>query len=241
MQEGHKERPSQADIKQFYDSIYYKHITLDTKVPGHLDRLAARIGIHSGQRVLDVACGTGKWLLAAHNRGAFPVGVDLSRRAIDACKAVMPEGEFRSASAEMLPFEDRQFDVVSCLGALEHFVDPEVALKEMVRVAKDDASFLLLVPNADFLTRRLGFYGGTEQIAVREDVRTLQGWRELFEAAGLRIKHRWRDLHVLSWPWITSGRWYHVPLRAAQAVALTVWPLSWQYQVFHLCEKNGKF
>jgi len=31
-----------------------------------------------------------------------------------------------------------------------------------------------------------------------------------------------------------SGIW-RAPLRAAQALALAAWPLSWQYQVYHLC------
>ena len=32
-----------------------------------------------------------------------------------------------------------------------------------------------------------------------------------------------------------SGTWHRWPLRTAQALALPVWPLSWQYQVYHLC------
>ena len=106
----------------------------------------------------------------------------------------------------------------------------------MVRVAKREAIFLLLVPNADFLTRRLGLYGGTQQAEVREDVRTLAGWEGLFDSTGLRVTRRWRDLHVLSWSWIAQGKWYSWPCRAAQALALPFWPLSWQYQVYHLCE-----
>jgi SAM-dependent methyltransferase len=194
--------------------------------------------VHAGQCVLDVACGIGGWLLAVRERGAYPVGIDVSDKAIDICRAVMPDGEFHVGFAENLPFQDSRFHVVSCLGSLEHFPDPESALNEMVRVATEDAVFLILVPNAGFLTRRLGLYRGTCQVAVREDMRTLREWREIFEAAGLQVEQRWRDLHVLSWLWISSKRWYHIPLRAAQAILLAVWPLSWQYQVYHLCRKR---
>lgn len=83
-------------------------------------------------------------------------GVDLSEKAITVCKTALLQGDFYSTPAEDLPFEENRFDVVTCLGSLEHFVDPGKALKEMVRVAKNDAIFLLLVPNADFLMRRLG-------------------------------------------------------------------------------------
>ncbi|HQN19775.1 MAG TPA: methyltransferase domain-containing protein [Syntrophobacteraceae bacterium] len=238
MGEKHQNRRGYSDTSRYYDTMYYRNVTPDPGIPGHLKRLVSRIGIRKGQRVLDVACGTGKWLLAVYDREAIPAGIDLSERAIRVCKVVMPNGDFCLGNGEELPFGSAEFDLVSCLGALEHFIDPELALKDMVRVAKEDGRFLLLVPNAGFLTRRLGFYRGTEQIAVKEDVLTLQGWQELFEAAGLRILERWSDLHVLSWSWITAGPWYGIPLRAAQAFALAVWPLSWQYQVYHLCQKR---
>ena len=93
---------------------------------------------------------------------------------------------------------------------------------------------MILVPNKDFLTRRLGLYAGTRQVDAKEVVRTLEEWRALFEQAGLKVEARWKDLHVLSWRWISLGRWYRVPLRFAQAIMLAVWPLRWQYQVYHL-------
>jgi ubiquinone/menaquinone biosynthesis C-methylase UbiE len=188
--------------------------------------------------LLDVGCGAGKWLFAAIKRGTYPVGVDLSQKAIAICKKTLPWGGVCLGAAEALPFHDKQFHVVSCLGSLEHFLDSESALEEIVRVARDDAIFLLLVPNTDFLTRRLGLYGGTDQSAVREQVRTLTQWQELFEASGLKVIQRWRDLHVLSWSWIANEKWYHIPVRAVQAIALLFWPLSWQYQVYHLCKKH---
>ena len=147
----------------------------------------------------------------------------------------LPPAELHCGPAEQLPFGDRQFDVVSCLGALEHFVDPQAALREMVRVAKPGAVFILLVPNAGFLPLRLGLYSGTQQADIREEVRSLFEWRELFDRAGLRVRYRWRDLHVISPSWIFRGPWYAWPVRAAQAFALPFWPLDWQYQVYHLC------
>jgi hypothetical protein len=105
----------------------------------------------------------------------------------------------------------------------------------MVRVAKPGAVFLLLVPNSGFLPLRLRLYSGTQQADVREEVRSLSEWRKLFDNAGLRVRYRWKDLHVLSPSWIFRGAWYSWPLRAAQAAVLPFWPLSWQYQVYHLC------
>lgn len=222
-------------IQNFYDSVYHKASTPYAKTSIHLRRLASRVEVHARQRVLDVGCGAGQWLFAASRRGAIPYGIDLSEKAISICRSVMPRGTFHVQPAETLPFEDNLFDLVSCLGALEHFVEPHAALREMVRVAKSGARFLLLVPNADFPTRRLGLYSGTHQVAVKEEVLSLKGWTKLFNDCGLEVKDRWRDLHVLSWSWMSSQGTLSIPLRAAQAVALALWPLRWQYQVYHLC------
>jgi SAM-dependent methyltransferase len=227
-------------ISDFYNSVYYRNALPNTKIPYHFSRLSSKINIQAGQQVLDVACGKGEWLLAVNKLGAEPAGIDISHKAIDICKIILPHGEFYIGPAENLPFKDKRFHVVTCLGALEHFLDPKKALNEMVRTAKDDAIFLLLVPNENFLTRRLGFFRGTAQADVREEWRTLEEWQELFESAGLEVKKRWKDLHVLSWSWIAAKRWQHIPLRAIQAIALLFWPLSWQYQVYHLCRKKPK-
>jgi len=223
--------------QEFYDTVYYGNLSGTVQTSRHLNRLATKIGIRKGHKVLDVACGKGSWLHAAQKRGADITGVDLSSKAINICKANFSAGEFFSCAAEKLPFENQKFDFVSCLGALEHFLDPLNALQEMVRVAKDSAVFVILVPNADFLTRRLGLYMGTQQVDIREEVKTLKEWQNLFESAGLIVEDRWKDLHILSWSWIVRGKWYLIPLRAVQAFALSVWPLTWQYQVYHLCKK----
>ncbi len=238
LQENRHDDPSlQADpeVRRFYDQIYYKDAGEAPIVSRHLRQLAKKLGPWNGRRLLDVACGTGDWLMAAVALGATPAGIDISQKAVEVCRRVLPEAQLRCGSAEILPFGDREFDFISCLGALEHFLDARGALREMVRVAKPNAMYLLLVPNSGFLTRRLGFYSGTHQADLKEDVRSLREWRELFESAGLIVLHRWRDLHVLSKSWILRGPKYGWPLRAAQAIALPLWPLSWQYQVYHLC------
>jgi SAM-dependent methyltransferase len=233
-----KDAPAQLEsIKRFYDAEYYRDSRTPRTVTGHYRRLAERLDITARTRVLDVACGRGDWLLAARERGATVAGIDLSDRAIGHCREAMPDGEFAVGPAETLPFADMRFNLVTCLGSLEHFVDKPGALREMQRVATPDARFLLLVPNAGFLTRRLGLYGGTNQKGVKEDVYALDTWAGLFADAGLAIDARWADLHVLSWEWVRKSHPAMWPLRALQALALTLWPLGWQYQVFFLCHR----
>jgi SAM-dependent methyltransferase len=224
-----------GSIRDFYDNEYYADVTNHSKLSWHPRKIAVRMGDMGGKEMLDVACGTGEWLGHFHQRGALIAGIDLSQKAIDECRKRFPEGEFACGQAESLPFDDARFDLVTCMGSLEHFLDKPRALSEMKRVAKPDAQFLILVPNAGFLTRRLGLYGGTQQVRAREDVFDLATWAGLFESAGLQIVDRWRDLHPLSWSWLSQGNALLWPIRGAQAVALATWPVAWQYQVYHHC------
>jgi ubiquinone/menaquinone biosynthesis C-methylase UbiE len=225
-----------ADIKAFYDSVYHvKAKAGQISNRGHYLRLLRRLGIGPGTRILDVACGTGGWLRLCNENGAVVSGVDLSDTAIDLCRSVMPQGSFHAQPAESLPFATGEFDIVSCLGSLEHFIHPEQSLKEMARVAKPGATIVILVPNKDFLTRKLGLFSGTYQTGAREVVRTLEEWDSLFRSAGLVVTERWKDLHTFNRYWITSGRFYMWPLRLLQCLLLAIWPLRWQYQVYHRC------
>jgi 2-polyprenyl-3-methyl-5-hydroxy-6-metoxy-1,4-benzoquinol methylase len=233
-------RESEFDtIRRFYDDVYYRDVGSDGKPSRHLRRIARRLELTSGEKLLDVACGDGRWLMAAAERGAAVAGIDLSKTAIAVARRRLPLGELHCGPAENLPFPDQSFDVVTCLGSLEHFVDPASALNEMVRVSRPEARILLLVPNSGFLTRRLGLYTGTYQVDAKEDVRSIREWEALFHAAGLFVAKRWKDLHVLSPEWLLSSGWRDVPPRFAQAIALPLWPLSWQYQIYFNCRKQA--
>ncbi|MBP1474670.1 methyltransferase domain-containing protein [Frateuria sp. MAH-13] len=224
------------EIRRFYNNKYYVAIKTECSLPWHCRTIGRRFGSLKGRALLDVACGTGEWLAWLHQHGARSVtGIDLSEKAIQACRQRLPQGEFYCCPAEELPFPSGAFDIVTCMGSLEHFLDKLAALKEMRRVLKPGGFIVLLVPNAGFLTRRLGLYGGTQQQAIREDVLSLGAWHQLFSDAGLRVEARWRDLHPLSRSWILRGSPLTWPARLLQALALTLWPIRWQYQVYHRC------
>lgn len=222
-------------VQDFYDQEYYAQNLHGDAVSWHVRKVAARLGVAKGSSVLDVACGTGDWLEELQRRGARISGVDISTRAVELAMSRLPDADIRQAVAEKLPFADTQFDLVTCMGSLEHFLDQPMALHEMRRVANSNARFLILVPNARFLTRRLGLYRGTGQVAIKETVRSISEWVAILNASGLQVQDMWRDLHPLSRDWIFRGRGLAWVPRAAQAIALAAWPIDWQYQVYFLC------
>ena len=159
-------------VADYYDRHYHAGATVGQ--PGHdLHRLARRLQIEPGLRVLDIACGTGEWLAVLASMGAVVSGIDISTRAVEVCRQRLPEGIFETGPAETLPFPTQGFDIVTCMGSLEHFLDQPCALREMIRVARPGGRVLILVPNAGFLPYRLGLYHGTQQQAIRETIRSL--------------------------------------------------------------------
>jgi SAM-dependent methyltransferase len=103
-------------------------------------RLVAACGVAAGQRVLDVATGTGNVALRAAEVGAHVVASDLTPENFDAgrreARARGVEIEWVEADAERLPFPDGVFDVVtSSLGAI-FAPDHRAVADEMLRVCR---------------------------------------------------------------------------------------------------------
>lgn len=104
--------------------------------------------IGPGQRVLDVASGSGNAALPAARRGAEVVATDLTpellevgRRAAEAEDLILT---WETADAEALPYDDTSFDaVISCVGVM-FAPHHEVAADELVRVTRPGGTIGLL-------------------------------------------------------------------------------------------------
>ena len=99
--------------------------------------LAEVAGIKPGDRVLDVACGTG--ILAREAAGRVGptgrvIGLDLNDGMLAVARRLRPEIDWRQGDAARLPFEDSAFDVVISQFALMFFPERVAALREMWRV-----------------------------------------------------------------------------------------------------------
>jgi SAM-dependent methyltransferase len=103
------------------------------------------VGIASGQRVLDVGCGSGAFLRAAADRGARVSGLDASAALVEIARERTPEADVRVGDMESLPFGDDAFDVVTGFNAFFFAADMTAALREAGRVAKPGGAVVVQV------------------------------------------------------------------------------------------------
>ena len=121
----------------FDDAAAYEHV---------MGRWSGAIGARfldwlapaSGQRWLDVGCGTGAFteLVLTHCSPGSIVGVDPTAAQIDYARRRIPAGEFRTADATALPFADGEFDIVASALVINFIPDRAKALAEMRRVLR---------------------------------------------------------------------------------------------------------
>ncbi|HEX5619871.1 MAG TPA: methyltransferase domain-containing protein [Solirubrobacteraceae bacterium] len=111
-------------------------------------RLVDAAGIQSGQRVLDIAAGTGNASIPAAQRGASVVASDLVPELLVAgelrAAVAGADLEWVVADAEALPFVDASFDVVMSAIGVMFAPYHQTAADELLRVAKPGGTIALL-------------------------------------------------------------------------------------------------
>lgn len=158
---GYQEVP-EADkehlVKGVFSSVASKYDLMNDLMSLGVHRLWKRFTVdlarpRPGQRVLDLAGGTGDLAAAIYPRikpnGSIVVS-DINpemlavgeNRLID--KGIIAGVEFVEANAEELPFPDREFDLVTLAFGIRNMTHPERALKEIHRVLKTGGRALIL-------------------------------------------------------------------------------------------------
>lgn len=123
---------AQIDVAKAYEALF---------VPALLGQWAPKVAdlarIEPGQKVLDVACGTGilarEVILRTGSKG-YVAGVDPSAGMLAVASQLEPAVDWREGFAESLPFPDESFDAVVSQFGLMFFTDRRQALREMQRV-----------------------------------------------------------------------------------------------------------
>jgi SAM-dependent methyltransferase len=122
------------------------------------EQLVALAAPRDGERVVDVACGTGIVARTAADRvgeRGRVAGLDLNEAMLTVARRVRPDLEWHRGDAAALPFPDGAFDVALCQSGLMFVPDAAAALREMARVITADGTVAVQVWSAP--ERQAGF------------------------------------------------------------------------------------
>ena len=104
------------------------------------EEFIARLAPQPGERVLDVACGSGNLAIPAARRGAIVTGVDIATNLLEQARArAAAENlsiQFDEGDAEKLPYDDAAFDAVVTMFGAMFAPRPELVAAELTRVCR---------------------------------------------------------------------------------------------------------
>lgn len=164
-----------------------------------------------GERILDIAAGTGTSSVALAKTGAEVIALDFSQGMVDEGRRRHPDLQFVQGDAEKLPFGDAEFDAVTISFGLRNVQHPQVALAEMHRVLKPGGRVVI----CEFSRPPLGVLRAGYHAYLRHVMPLIAGaassnpeaYRYLFESI-----RDWPDQTVLS-QWLRSARFTRVGYR----------------------------
>lgn len=140
MPRAYLDKQPRAVARMFDDVAARYDLTNDVLSMGQdrLWRVATRraVAAQPGERVLDLAAGTGTSSEAFAAAGADVVPCDFSTGMVAVGKSRRPELAFVAGDAMRLPFADASFDAVTISFGLRNVVDPQAGLQEMLRVTR---------------------------------------------------------------------------------------------------------
>lgn len=131
-------RPENLAAAGTWSSGAERYERISRQIADAIEHCVDRLDVRSGERILDVATGTGWAARRLAARGAEALGVDFAAAAIAAARELDAPGdiEFRVADAEALPFPDAHFDAVLSTFGVMFCADPERAARELGRVCR---------------------------------------------------------------------------------------------------------
>ena len=136
------------EVAGMFDATAKRYDLLNSLLSGGNDRLwrihmQRAVRPKPGERILDVAAGTGASAAPMAKAGALVTALDISEGMLEEGRKRHPDIEFVHGSAEQLPFDDDAFDAVTISFGLRNVQQPRAALSEFYRVLKPSGRLLI--------------------------------------------------------------------------------------------------
>ncbi|MDN5847363.1 MAG: methyltransferase domain-containing protein [Candidatus Nitrosocosmicus sp.] len=115
--------------------------SISTMLPSISSHLVGTLNVHSGEYVLDIACGNGNTAITAGRMGANVTRIDITAElldlAVEEAKIAQVDGiTWKEGDAQNLPFEDESFDIVLSIFGPMFAPQADLIAREMIRVTK---------------------------------------------------------------------------------------------------------
>jgi ubiquinone/menaquinone biosynthesis C-methylase UbiE len=135
-------------VQEYYDELW-EGLPDDLTPPDYgLRRRFALANVASGERVLDLGCGTGDLAADMAGTGARVTAADVAQAALDRARGRHPELDLRLIAIDgALPFADGEFHAVWSSEVIEHVADTARWLSEVRRVLAPRGRLLLTTPS----------------------------------------------------------------------------------------------
>ncbi|MDQ6773780.1 MAG: ubiquinone/menaquinone biosynthesis methyltransferase [Candidatus Dormibacteraeota bacterium] len=200
-----------------FDLLAGRYDLLNTILSGGSDErwrraAAAAAGLRPGGLALDVACGSGRLALALEraSAGARVIALDFSSGMLQVAARRAPGPAYVRGDGLSLPFADEAFDAVTVAFGLRNYAQPEVGLREMLRVLRPGGLAVVL----EFVQPRPGLAGRAYRFYLRQGLprigglvsgqprayrylsETVDAYRRPEELVGMAAAAEWREPRI---------------------------------------------
>ncbi len=101
------------------------------------------------RKLLEIGCGTGRFLFASEKAGWETYGIDISQKAVGLAKELLPKSKIKAGTIEEADLLPNSFDMIVAFEVIEHVENPYTFLSKIRNFLRDDGILVISTPDWD--------------------------------------------------------------------------------------------